>query len=121
MVIRVLPIGPTSACGRFGPTRSLHGAGIVSPHQNQFAARARRVSTQHLRPCTSGIHSIDITGLCTREGRVGAPLRGHPALAIAIRQSPHPTRVHHVDCTTLMSQHHLHHVDESAPTAPHCL
>jgi hypothetical protein len=22
---------------------------------------------------------------------------------------------------TLMSQHHLHHVDESTPTAPHCL
>jgi hypothetical protein len=23
--------------------------------------------------------------------------------------------------STLMSQHHLHHVDESTPTAPHCL
>jgi hypothetical protein len=23
--------------------------------------------------------------------------------------------------STLMSQHQLHHVDESTPTAPHCL
>jgi hypothetical protein len=46
---------------------------LIALASKQFAARARRVSSQDRRPCTAGVSFVDVASLCTLLRRPQGP------------------------------------------------